>query len=213
MPEAPLPDAPSCSCAVDDRRIPLFVLDNLLRRLLQPPRRFLARHVRAGDRAADLGCGPGHFTVPMAQLVGEDGRVVAVDFDDGAVAHLRRKLGRRRLETRVDARVASAAEVDFIETDSLDFVLAEGLICCMVDHHAAVAQIERVLRPGGRAWLSVMKGGRSSDPRSVSRSEWEGILGQLEVHASGQGLLSRWALVGPKDAASTPRTAVAPGRA
>lgn len=193
-------DAPSCSCAIDDRRIPLFVLDNLLRRMVQPPARFLARHVRPGDRAADLGCGPGHFTVPMARLVGDSGRVVAVDFDGSAIARLQRKAARSRIGHLVDARVASAAEIDFVPSGSLDFVLAEGLLCCMADHDGAVAQIERVLRPEGKAWLSVMKGGRGSDPRSVSKAEWRAILARLRVLAAGESLLSRWALVSAKAA-------------
>ena len=205
-------NAPSCSCAVPDRRIPLFVLDNVLRRIVQPPRRFLARHVRPGDTTADLGCGPGHFTVPMARAVGDDGRVVAVDFDDSAVARLRLRAARRRVERVIETHVASAAEVDFIDTASIDFALAEGLLCCMADHDGAVRQIERVLRPTGRAWLSVMKGGRSSDPRSVSKAEWHEILSRLRVVDSGEGLLSRWALVGPRGSTPPGRPAADPRR-
>ena len=205
-------DAPSCSCAVPDRRIPPFVLDNVLRRIVQPPRRFLARHVRPGDTAADLGCGPGHFTVPMARVVGDGGRVVAVDFDGNAVARLRRRAERRRVERVIQTHVASAAEVDFIETASIDFVLAEGLLCCMADHDGAVRQIERVLRPTGRAWLSVMKGGRSADPRSVSKAEWRDVLSRLRVFDSGEGLVSRWALVGPRGSTLPSHSATHPGR-
>lgn len=188
-------DAPSCSCAVDDRRLPLFLLDNLVRRVVQPPRRFLARHLGPGDRVADLGSGPGHFTLAMGRIVGESGRVHAVDFDAKAIARLERKAARRGLGHLVEARVASAADIDFIPSGSLDFVLAEGLLCCMQDHDGALRQIVRILRPGGKAWLSVMKGGPARDPRSVTPTEWASILGGLRVHRSGEGLFTRWALV------------------
>lgn len=190
-------DAPTCSCTVEDRRIPAFVLDNLLRRLFQPPRKFVARYVRAGDRVADLGCGPGHFTVPMSKAVREGGRVFAVDFDPDAIAKVREKVARLGLGHVVDARVASAADIDFVEAESLDFVLAEGLLCCMQDHAGAVAQIRRILRPEGKAWLSVMKFGRPDDPRTVNASEWTSILSTMRVLESGESLLSRWALVSP----------------
>ncbi|MEJ2291257.1 MAG: class I SAM-dependent methyltransferase [Deinococcales bacterium] len=190
-------DAPTCSCAVEDRRIPAFLLDNLLRRLFQPPRRFVARYVRAGDRVADLGCGPGHFTVPMSKAVREGGRVFAVDFDPDAIGKVRRKIARLGLGHVVDARVASAAEIDFVEAGSLDFVLAEGLLCCMQDHAGALEQIRRILRPKGKAWLSVMKFGRPDDPRTVTASEWTSILNTMRVLESGESLLSRWALVSP----------------
>ncbi len=54
-----------------------------LRRLLQDPRRILDGLVAAGDTAIDFGCGPGFFTLPMAELVGPGGRVVAVDLQAG----------------------------------------------------------------------------------------------------------------------------------
>lgn len=190
-------DAPSCSCGVGDRRLPPFVLDNLVRRLLQPPRRFLARHLRPGDRVADLGSGPGHFTVAMTRIVGDGGRVHAVDFDPRAIARLRRKAERCGVSHIVDARVASAASIDFIASASLDFVLAEGLLCCMTDHAGALRQIERVLRPTGKAWLSVMRGARAGDPRTVTAEEWASILNGMHVHEAGHGLLTRWALVSP----------------
>lgn len=190
-------DAPTCSCAVDDRRIPAFVLDNLVRRLFQPPRRFVSRYLRTGDRVADLGCGPGHFTVPMSKMVRDGGRVFAVDFDPGAIEKVKRKVTRLGLGHVLDARVASAAEIDFVESGSLDFVLAEGLLCCMKDHAGALAQIQRILRPEGKAWLSVMKFGRPDDPRTVTASEWTSILNTMRVLESGESLMSRWALVSP----------------
>jgi len=190
-------DAPSCCCTVQDRRIPPFVLDNVLRRLARPPRRFVSRHLRAGDRVADLGCGPGHFTVPMTHIVGDQGWIFAIDLDPRAIASLTRKVARRGVGRIVDARIASAAEIDFIESGSLDFVLAEGLLCCMKDHDGAIAQIVRVLSSAGKAWLSVMKSGRADDPRTVTAAEWTTILDRMQVLESGEGLLSRWALVRP----------------
>lgn len=190
-------DGTSCSCAVDDRRIPSFVLDNLLRRLVQPPRAFLTRYVSPGNSVADLGCGPGHFAIPMTRIVGESGRVFAIDFDPDAIARLRQRASRQGVGHVVDAQVASAADIDFIAPGSLDFVLAEGLLCCMTDHAGAVDQIERILRPTGRAWISVMKLGRADDPRTVSATEWAAILARMRVLKSGEGLFSRWALVSP----------------
>ena len=190
-------DAPSCSCTVDDRRIPSFLLDNVLRRLARPPRRFLERYLSLGDRVADLGCGPGHFTVPITEIIGDAGHVFAIDLDPTAIARLRRRIASRDVGRIVDARVASAADIDFIDTGSLDFVLAEGLLCCMKDHVGAMEQILRILRPAGTAWLSVMKLGRPEDPRSVTATEWTSILNRTRVLESGEGPFSRWALVGP----------------
>lgn len=195
-------DAPSCSCGVQDRRFPPLVLDNAVRRLLQPPRRFLSRYVGPGDTVADLGCGSGHFTIPLSRIVGGDGRVLAVDFDPKAIARLREKVARQGNQRRVDAHVVSAAAIDFIADRTFDFVLAEGLLCCMADHAGAMGQILRILRPAGRAWLGVTKLGRERDPRTVTAAEWASILSTVQVFESGEGPFTRWALVGPRPPAS-----------
>lgn len=195
-------DAPSCRCGIDDRRFPSFVLDNIVRRVLQPPRRFLSKYVRPGDAVADLGCGSGHFTIPLSRIVGRDGRVLAVDFDGRAIARLLRKAERQGLDHLLEAHTSSAAEIDFVEAGSFDFVLAEGLLCCMTDHAGAMRQIRRILRPTGRAYLSVMKAGRERDPRTVTAQEWASILSAVQVVESGEGPFTRWALVHPHPAAS-----------
>lgn len=121
----------------------------------------------------------------------------AVDLDARAIETLKRKAARRGVDPFVETHVASAAEVDFIESGSLDFVLAEGLLCCMKDHEGALRQIQRILRPTGRAWLSVMRFGRSDDPRAVTATEWTAILKGMRVVEAGRGTFSRWALVSP----------------
>lgn len=40
-----------------------------------------ALRLKKGGKAADIGCGPGHFAIPMAKAVGEEGRVYAVDVE------------------------------------------------------------------------------------------------------------------------------------
>ena len=68
-----------------------FMLDNPLRRLIQPPRRILNGFIREGDTAVDLGCGPGFFTLEMARMVGPTGQVVAVDLQPEMLARLSAK--------------------------------------------------------------------------------------------------------------------------
>lgn len=54
-----------------------------------------ALDVNAGQRVVELYSGAGLFTVPLAEAVGEDGRVEAFEADAGAVAHAGQNLGRR----------------------------------------------------------------------------------------------------------------------
>ena len=147
---------------------------------------------------ADLGSGPGFYALPIAERVGESGRVYAVDFDLKAIEALKAKTEKRGLDKRLEARVSSAAEIGFIPSGSVDFILANGLLCCMVDHAGAVREMKRVLKPHRRARLSIPKILRRKDPRTVTKEEWEKILGEFDVLERGEGLANRWAYLSLK---------------
>ncbi len=188
----------SASCCSNDRRLPRLVMDNLLRRLIVRPKRLVGKYLQAGEIVADLGSGPGFFTLPIAKTVGVSGRVYAVDFDAKSIEALEGKVGKHRLQGVVEAHAASAAEIDFLQDASVDFVFVNGLLCCMLDHAGALRQIRRILKPKGRARLSISKLIRKRDPRAVTKGEWEGILGEFGVLERGESLTQRWALLSLK---------------
>jgi ubiquinone/menaquinone biosynthesis C-methylase UbiE len=185
-----------------DRRVPLFILDNFLRRLVSPPEKAFAKFVSPGQVVADLGCGPGYFALPLAKLVGRGGKVFAVDFDQKAIERVRKKVSDARLEDVVESWVSSAAELGVIPDQSIDFVLGAELLCCMGDHSGALSQIKRILKKEGSAYLSVTKLAKKSDPRSVTKEEWRRILEDFRVVQSGETILSRWAVLSKKNGTS-----------
>ena len=172
-----------------------MVMDNLIRRLMSPPEKKISKFVHSGIIAADLGCGPGYFTIPMAEMTGPTGKVYAVDSDQRSIQALTTKSESRGLESVIQAHTASAADVSFIPNGFVDFVFANGMLCCMNDHERAVAEIKRILKPSGEAYLSVSRLLRRSDSRSVPKEEWRQILTGFAVKASGEEFLNRWAIV------------------
>jgi 2-polyprenyl-3-methyl-5-hydroxy-6-metoxy-1,4-benzoquinol methylase len=72
-----------------------------LRRLLHDPRRILAGLIAPGATAIDFGCGPGFFTLPMADMVGPDGLVVAVDLQGAILDRVRLRAERAGLASRI----------------------------------------------------------------------------------------------------------------
>ena len=65
--------------------------DEAYDRYRQPDRVMAALAVRPGQRVADIGAGSGYFTFRLAVAVGEHGRVVATEVDEGALAVLRKR--------------------------------------------------------------------------------------------------------------------------
>ena len=186
-------------CEVRDRRIPTSLTDNFLRRLFSPPKKKLSRFISAGLTVADVGCGPGHFTIPIAELVGPEGKVYAADSDPKSIQVLKAKLNGGEMQFRVRAEVASAASLEFVPNASVDFVFANDVLCCMADHASAVAEIKRILKPQGQAYISITKSFRRMDPRAVTKEEWKQILKSFNLQKNGEGFTNRWAIVSLKN--------------
>ena len=173
-------------------------MDNFIRRLISPAKKKVSEFTCAGAVVADLGCGPGYFTIPMAELVGEGGKVYAIDSDRKSIQKLREKIG-PSLENVIETHTASAAHVDMVADQCIDFVFANGLLCCMLDHDGAIREIKRILKPTGRAYLSVSRFYRTNDSRAVRREEWENILRGFEVKERHEAFSNRSAVVAYHD--------------
>jgi ubiquinone/menaquinone biosynthesis C-methylase UbiE len=184
------------SGAKRDKHFPLIGHDNPLRRLFGKPRQYCS-YVKQDQTVADLGCGPGFFTFVFAESVGPKGHVYAVDSDEKAVRSVKRKAVKRKYHN-IEAHATSAADLSFIKDNSVDFVLADGLLCSMApkDHESAINEIKRILKPDGKAYFRAARGWISH----VDKEEWELILEGFEVEQRNyeSRLDDRWALVSKK---------------
>jgi ubiquinone/menaquinone biosynthesis C-methylase UbiE len=66
-------------------------LDNPVRRLIHNPEKILSEYIESGQKVLDVGCGPGTFTIIMAKMVGDSGKVIAVDVQDKMLQIVRTK--------------------------------------------------------------------------------------------------------------------------
>jgi ubiquinone/menaquinone biosynthesis C-methylase UbiE len=181
-----------------DKHFPVFANDNIFRRLFSNPEEYCS-FVTSGQVVADLGCGPGFYTLALAESVGSEGKVYAVDSDEKAIRALEKKANKRGYRN-IEAHASSASDLSFIGDGSVDFVLANGLLCSMAPqyHESAVSEVRRILKPTGTAYLSVARGFMSY----VDRAEWGRILEGFTVKRRGgdgsSWLSDRWAVVSTK---------------
>jgi SAM-dependent methyltransferase len=124
--------------------VPAEAYDNYIGRYSPALARALAAMagVAPGERALDVGCGPGALATELVALVGQGGQVAAVDpspsFAQACAARL----------PGADVRVASAEALPFAD-GSFDRVLAQLVVNFLDDPQAGVRELARVARDGG----------------------------------------------------------------
>ncbi len=106
-----------------------------------------------GMTVLDLGCGTGTFTIEMAQMVGEQGRVHAVDLQAPLLQQAQQRIEAANLQARVDFHHCGAYQLP-IETNSIDLAVVIATFSQISDKLAVLRELHRVLKPGARLAVS-----------------------------------------------------------
>jgi ubiquinone/menaquinone biosynthesis C-methylase UbiE len=146
-----------------------------LREILEP---------RPGERLLEIGPGTGYYTLDLATWVGDQGTVEVLDIQQQMLDHTIRAARERGL-WNVHPTRADAQDLDW-DDDSFDAAILITVLGEIPDQDAALREIARVLKPGGRLIVGELFG----DPHMVT-------LGSLQRRADAAGLRFE-RRVGPK---------------
>lgn len=105
--------------------------------------------VKEGDAVLDLAGGTGDIALRLAKAVGDDGSVVIGDINPSMLAEARRRISVHPLGARVSAKLADAEKLPFPD-ESFDVVTIGFGLRNVTHQDAAIRDIRRVLKPGGR---------------------------------------------------------------
>ncbi len=143
---------------------------------------FALGDIRLGEHVVDCGSGSGTDALIAALLVGPAGQVIGVDMTPAMLTR-----------ARANAAEAGLANVEFregllealpVETGWADVVISNGVLNLVPDKAAALAEMHRVLRPGGRLQVADIVLGRPVSTTSKQNvSLWTGCIagGLLET--------------------------------
>lgn len=108
-------------------------------------------NLRPGDTAADVGCGDGFYTIPLARFLGPSGKVFAEDINDGELTKLKEQLAKEGLQ---NVEIIKGAEDDpKLPADRVDTVLIVNAYHEMAAHEAVLRHVRDALKPGGTFFL------------------------------------------------------------
>jgi SAM-dependent methyltransferase len=122
---------------------------------------------RAGEVVLDLGCGAGMDSILAARRVGPMGRVVGVDMTGPMVE-----------KARANASAVGIGNAEFhrgeahrlpVSDESVDVVISNGVFNLCPDKPGVLAEVFRVLRPGGRLQMADILLDESVTPEEVER--------------------------------------------
>ncbi len=128
-----------------------YLLANPLRKLIHNPEKILKPYVKEGMKVLDIGCAMGFFSIPLAYMVGANGRVICVDIQKEMFQVLERRVKRAGLSERVETRIScdDSLNIDGLK-EEIDFVLAFAVVHEVSDASKLFSEVYKAMKSSGK---------------------------------------------------------------
>lgn len=131
-----------------------YLLASPIRRMMQDPEELLRPYLWSGMTVLEPGPGMGFFTIPVAQMIGEAGHVVAVDIQPSMLSSLRRRAAKAGVGARVEMRLAHPSSLGIADLEGqVDLVLACAVVHEMPSATSFFREASAALKADGRLLL------------------------------------------------------------
>jgi ubiquinone/menaquinone biosynthesis C-methylase UbiE len=126
-------------------------LDNSLRRMVQNPKKILKPYIHERMTVLDLGCGPGFFSIEIAKMLKDTGKVIAADLQDGMLEKVNKKIKGTELEHRVEVHKCQQDTIGVKE--NVDFILVFYMIHEVPNQGNLLRELKSILKPNGKVFI------------------------------------------------------------
>ena len=172
------------------------LLLNPLRKLVENPKKILGPFVDEGMVVLEPGCAMGFFTLPLARMVGPEGKVVAVDIQSEMLTTLERRARKKGLFDRIEIRAADSNGLGLDDlAESVDFCSVLHVAHEVPDQPRFFSDIANSLKTGARLLIIEPRGHVSEEDfeESLSAAEAAGLrrIESPDVQGSCKALLER----------------------
>jgi ubiquinone/menaquinone biosynthesis C-methylase UbiE len=128
-----------------------FTFDNFLRKLFHNPEEILRPYVAEGNTVLDIGPGMGYFSIPLARMVGEKGKVIAADVQPEMLKALWRRAKRAAAEQQIMTHLCKTDSLGL--NTQVDFILAFWMVHEVPNQLVFFEDIRSLLKLSGKFLL------------------------------------------------------------
>lgn len=125
-----------------------FTFDNVLRKLIHDPDQIVGAYIKQGDNVLDVGPGMGYFTIPMAKMAGDNGRVIAADIQEAMLSAIKKRAEKSAVEKRVTLHLSSSKLLGV--EGKFDFILAFWMVHEVSDKERFFDELHSLLKAEGK---------------------------------------------------------------
>ena len=149
--------------------------DSKIRKLFQNPNKILSPYIDKGMNVLDLGCGSGFFTLEMANLVGESGKVVAADLQEEMLVKVENKIKNNHLKEIIKLHKTQKDSIGLSE--KFDFILIFYMLHEVSNKRKFLGELKNLLKNEGKILIIEPKGHVSKEnfEKSVRLIKEEGF--------------------------------------
>lgn len=168
-----------------------FTFDNIIRRLVQNPERILKPYIQKGWTVLDVGPGMGYFTIPLARLVGDSGKVIAADLQKEMLDGIYQRAVKAGVQDRINLHQCTPDTIGVSE--SIDFCLGFWMVHEVSDRTHFLGEIASILKKGGLLLLAEpnfhVSRENFNETMSIAKSMGFSIMAQPKIFMSNSALL------------------------
>jgi ubiquinone/menaquinone biosynthesis C-methylase UbiE len=132
-----------------------YALESRFRKLVQNPGKILNKYIAPGMAVLDLGCGTGYFTIEIAKLLNNNGKVIASDVQSGMLEILKQKLKKGELHSLIE--IHKSEDDSICWTEKVDFILAFYTFHEMKYIDCIISDLTKIIKPETKILISEQK--------------------------------------------------------
>ncbi len=128
-----------------------YLLSNPLRKLIHTPEKILRPYIKEGMKVLDIGSAMGFFSLPLAYMIGTNGRVICVDLQEKMLQALENRAKKVGLSDRIETRISSDDSLNINDLkEEIDFALAFAVVHEVYDADKLFSEVSEAMKPSGK---------------------------------------------------------------